>query len=303
MNRQYIRRLRALIAPIPGGRLLRFGLVVALGFSLAGCSYFIERQTSHAARQLSETILDHEDPATVSAAIPTLLIVMDSYARGDRSSGQAKMTAARLYGAYAGAFVDDSERRKILTTTAFRYAVTGACKLDFDWCGIQRLDSKAFTEFVTTLEPREVETAYAYAVAWLNLIQAHSDDWSLVAELPGPQQLFEFVLGHDEGYDHAGAHLYLGALALMLPPALGGKPELGRQHFDRAIELTDGRNLVIKLEYARRYARMMFDRALHHRLLSEVVAADPAAEGLTLMNVWAQQQARLLLEQEPEYFD
>ncbi len=167
--------------------------LLLLGLTLGGCSYFIQRQTSHAAQQLSETILDHEDPATVSAAIPTLLIVMDSYARGENSSGGAKMTAARLYGAYAGAFVEDIERRKILTSTAFRYARNGSCQKDFDWCGIDRLDSKAFTDFVTTLEPRELEIAYAYAVAWLNYIQAYSDDWNVMADLPGPRQLFEWM--------------------------------------------------------------------------------------------------------------
>jgi len=283
--------------------MLRMVLILASSLLAGGCSYIIDRQTSNAAEQLSQTILNHEDPATVSAAIPTLLILMDSYARSDGSSGDAKLSAAKLYGAYAGAFVEDPLRRKTLTSTAFRYARDGSCKNDFDWCGVDKMDIKTFSAFVQNLERQELDIVYAYAVAWLSYIEAHSDDWNAIADLPKPQQLFAFVLEQDESYDHANAHLYLAALALTLPPALGGKPDVGKQHFDRAIELTDGHNLLIQVEYARRYARLVFDKDLHHALLVGVLASDPRQEGLTLMNVWAQQQAQLLLDDESDYFD
>lgn len=284
-------------------KMLKIILLSMFALLTGGCSFIIDTQTSNAAEQLSQTILNHEDPATVSAAIPTLLIVMDSYARSDKSSGDAKLSAAKLYGAYAGAFVDEPGRRKTLTSTAFRYAREGSCKKMEKWCGLNNLDQQAFSEFVTTLDKREMETAYAYAVAWLSYIEAHSDDWNAVADLPKPQKLFSFVVEQDESYDHAGAHLYLGALALTIPPALGGKPEVGRAHFERAVELTDGQNLLINLEFARRYARLVFDKELHHELLIGVLASDPQFEGLTLMNVWAQQQAQILLDDESEYFD
>jgi hypothetical protein len=283
--------------------MLRIGLLFVFSLSAGGCSYIIDTQTSNAAEQLSQTILNYEDPATVSAALPTLLIVMDSYARSDDSSGDAKLSAAKLYGAYAGAFVEDPGRKKTLTSAAYRYAIDGSCKKDIKWCDLDKMDIRAFTDFVQNIEESELDIVYAYAVAWLSYIEAHSDDWNAIADLPKPQQLFTFVVEQDESYDHAGAHIYLAALALTIPPALGGKPEVGRRHFERAIELTEGRNLVTQVEYARRYARLVFDRDLYHLLLTGVLASDPYQEGLTLMNVWAQQQAQLLLDDESEYFD
>jgi hypothetical protein len=284
-------------------KLFRIIFLLALTLFASGCSYIIDRQTSNAAEQLSATILDYDDPATVAAAIPTLLIVMDSYARSDSSSGDSQLSAARLYGAYSGAFVDDPVRRKTLTTTAFNYARSGSCKKDEKWCGLDKFDKRAFADFMLSLKKTEIDVVYAYAVAWLRYIEAHSDDWNVIADLPKPQQLFSYVMKQEETYDHAGAHIYLAALALTIPPALGGKPEVGKQHFERAIELTDGKNLVAKLEYARRYARLVFDKELHHELLTSVLASDPKQEGLTLMNVWAQQQAQILLDDESEYFD
>jgi hypothetical protein len=83
---------------------------------------------------------------------------------------------------------------------------------------------------------------------------------------------------------------------------MGGHPEVGRLHFERAIELSQGRNLLAKVMFAQQYARLVFDRDLHDRLLEEVLAADPEASGLTLSNVLAQQQALELLAGSPDFF-
>src|SRR5690606_40895677 len=102
--------------------------------------------------------------------------------------------------------------------------------------------------------------------------------------------------------DIVGAHLYMGLFETLFPPAMGGRPEEGRRHFERALELSEGRQLLIKVLYAEQYARLVFDRDLHDRLLEEVLAADPQQPGMTLMNVVAQQRAAKLLESADEYF-
>ena len=106
----------------------------------------------------------------------------------------------------------------------------------------------------------------------------------------------------EEGFEHGQAHLFLGILHSQLPAALGGQPEIGRAHFERAIALSHGHDLLAKVEYAHTYARLMFDRPLHDRLLEEVMAADPVVPGYTLNNVLAQQQARQLLDSADDYF-
>lgn len=49
-------------------------------------------------------------------------------------------------------------------------------------------------------------------------------------------------------------------------------------------------------------ARLMFEQELHDRLLTEVLAADAKAEGLTLINHLAKQQAKVLLASSADYF-
>ncbi|MEJ2396524.1 MAG: TRAP transporter TatT component family protein [Candidatus Thiodiazotropha sp.] len=82
--------------------------------------------------------------------------------------------------------------------------------------------------------------------------------------------------------------------------SLAQTDEVGRRHFEAAVTFSHGRDLMAKVEYARHYARLVFDRSLHDRLLNEVLQADPVADGLTLSNVMAQQQAGELLQD--DYF-
>ena len=72
--------------------------------------------------------------------------------------------------------------------------------------------------------------------------------------------------------------------------------------FEKAIELSGGRDLSAKVEFARGYARLVYDRELHDRLLNEVLSAQPRQEGLTLFNTLAQSEARQLLDSADDYF-
>ncbi|HBS41153.1 MAG TPA: hypothetical protein DEA26_00630, partial [Oceanospirillales bacterium] len=87
-----------------------------------------------------------------------------------------------------------------------------------------------------------------------------------------------------------------------VPPSLGGKPEVGREHFEKAIALTEGHHLMAKVLFAKQYARLMFDQDLHDSLLEEVLAAEPEYDGLTLINGLAQRQAQELLDESSDYF-
>ena len=156
--------------------------------------------------------------------------------------------------------------------------------------------------YAANLEAKHVGPAYALATAWAGWIQAHAHDWNAIADLARVKPIMARVVELDETHDHGGPHLYMGVFETLIPPASGGHPEIGRAHFERVIELTDGRHLMAKVFFAEQYARLLFDRELHDALLNEVLAADPAAPGLTLMNTIAKEQARALLDSADGYF-
>ena len=277
-------------------------LLLLTAVSLSGCSYFLSSATSGMTDDLLAAVLDQDDPATVRDGAPAYLIALDGMIEGSPKSERLLLAGARLYSAYAGAFVDDPERASRLTSRARGYGERALCERNRPLC---EAASGSYDEFVGLLaetDTKELPALYGLGSAWAGWVQSNASDWNAIADLPKLQALMERIVALDDTYEDGGAHLYLGVLYTIRPASLGGKPELGRQHFESAIEISRGRNLMAKVLFASQYARLVFDRPLHDRLLGEVVEADPHARGFTLSNVLAQEEAVLLLAGGDDYF-
>jgi len=267
--------------------------------AVTGC---VSTVTGRFADSLSDAILNNNDLETVETGGPAYLLMIDGLLREDPGNKSLLRSAADLYTAYAGLYVTDPVRKQKLTDKALDYAFQALCAQDRDGCHLRKADFDAFQKTVEHMTEKDVPYLYTLGTAWAGWIEAHQKDWNAVAEISRVEALMTRVAALDEGYQDGGAHLYLGILATLLPPALGGKPEIGRQHFERAIALSQGKNLMVKVVYARRYARLVFDRELHDQLLISVIEADPDVEGYTLMNTLAQKDARALLDSADDYF-
>lgn len=260
----------------------------------------MSRATSGLANDLAATILNANDVDTVREGIPAYLLMIDSFLRSSPDNPDLLLAASSLNGAFSN--FTEPERSRLLTTKSLDYALRAACIEVRSMCDLRSQSFAAHQALVAGLDSKAVPVAYALAVAWAGWIQAHSDDWNAVADLSRVKHLMARVIELDEAYDDGGAHLYMGGLETLLPAAMGGRPEQGRKHFERAIELSEGKFLMAKVVYAEQYARMTFDKELHDRLLEEVLAGDPVVEGMTLTNIVAQQRARVLLEESDAYF-
>ncbi|HEX5055724.1 MAG TPA: TRAP transporter TatT component family protein [Gammaproteobacteria bacterium] len=272
------------------------GLQVAWLLLLGGC-------VGNLAGTLSDAILNQSDPETVEAGLPAYLILLDGMIASDPKDEDLLLAGAKLYSAYASAFANSPERAKRLSGRALEYARRAVCAEIEALCSAMSNPPAAYAEAVSALDDED-DAPYLYALggAWAGWIQAHAESWQAIAELPKVQATIERVLALDEAHDKGGAHLYMGVLLCLRPAALGGQPEAGRKHFERALELSGGKNLMVKVLYAKHYARLVFDRELHDRLLQEVLAAPVEAPGMTLINTLAQEQAKELLASSAEYF-
>ena len=269
---------------------------------VTGCSSFATSATSKLANNLSSAILNQDDPETAEAGMPSYLLLIDSLIDGDPKNETLLLAGSKLYGAYAAAFVKEPERVKRLARKARDYSDRALCAHGATLCNVLELPYEEFSAAIATLKVDDLPLLYTGGSAWAGWIQANSSDWNAIANLAKVKAAMTRAVDLDETYSHGEGHLYLGVFATLLPPALGGKPEEGRRHFERAIQLSSGRDLMAKVEYARRYARITYDRALHDRLLQEVLDAEAVEPGLTLSNVLAKQQARELLASADKYF-
>ncbi|WP_455210040.1 TRAP transporter TatT component family protein [Kaarinaea lacus] len=262
----------------------------------------VRSTTNDFAENLANSILNQSDPETVKEGVPAYLLLIDAMLQGDPNSESLLRTSASLNSSYAGMFSDEPERQKILSQKALDYASKAVCVHEQKACNIQTMQFEPFSKIIEHMSKEDVPTYYVLGTAWAGWIQAHSDDWNAIAQLAQVERIMHRVVELDEGYESGGAHMYLGVIATLLPPAMGGRPEIGREHFERAIALSQGKNLMSKVVYARHYARLVFDRELHDKLIGEVLAADPDVPGFTLINTIAQQQAKQLSASADDYF-
>lgn len=263
---------------------------------------FVEKATDSFGTNLTNAILSQDDPELVRDGMPSYMIMMDSLVQGSPDNPAMLGAAANLYASYGAVFVDDEIRASRLTSRARDYALRAMCNSYADSCDWRELNYDDFVATLDGLTEQHAETVYIYSFATLAYLRAHSADWNSLAELPQAEALVKRYLEISGESANAAAHTYLGVILTLRPPALGGKPEEARTHFEKAISLSGGRDLGAKIEFAKGYAKLLYDQELHDQLVNDVLGADPKADRLTLTNVLAQEEALQLRAQASDYF-
>jgi TRAP transporter T-component len=275
---------------------------------LTGCGRVVGHFTRPLFDDLTRSFMQQDDLVIAEQGTPAFLLVLDGLIEHSPTSQTLLLAGAQAYSAYAAAFVGskEPERNKRLTEKAKDYALRALSLHDKRFA---RAKDRPYPEFVTCVErfkKKDVPYLFYAATSWAGWIQAHSDSMDAIADLPKVQSLVERVIEFDESFYYGASHTIMGVLLTVRPPSLGGKPEEARKHFERAIEIGQGRLLTTYVMYAAHYAKPLYDERLFFGLLNKVLDSpvDTAPE-LTLVNTLAQRQAGELIAsaREDEYFD
>ena len=272
------------------------------GQFLVGCTYVVSNAASSFGDNLSSAILNQDDPEIVRAGMPSYILLLDSFLQGEENNPAILESAATMYASYGSVFADQPEQAKRLTRRARDYAEQAMCLSYKDSCG---WDNLPYDEYVLSLGgvgEEHADSLYTYGFAYLAYIRAHADDWNALAELPQAEAVMSHYIAISGNAANSSAYNYLGILKTVRPPALGGKQDEAKGDFDTAIDRSMGMDLSPKLEMLKGIARMLYDRDLNDQLCEEILNADPYADGYTLTNVMAQQEATSLCAEADDYF-
>lgn len=271
--------------------------------SANGCSYMMSSATDDFGHNLKQVIVNHNDPQMVVEAIPSYLLLQESLLVDEPDNEALLMSTAKLYSSYLSLADNVSpERKQSLSQTAFDHALHGACLHKKAFCS---LNEKVYDDFVQVIKASDVDdldNLYGLGSSWANWIQANKADWNAVAQLAQVKFLINHVIKIQDNYKDGEAYLYAAAMESVVPPTLGGKPDVAKHNFEKALKLSNNKNLMVYVLYAKQYARMMFDRELHDSLLNKVLDAKTEQKDLTLSNTLAKQKAKKLLQSADEYF-
>lgn len=164
-------------------------------------------------------------------------------------------------------------------------------------------ETEAFERRVKAAGKDHVAGLFWVALGLASAINLNRDDIDLVAYMPKARLIFERVVELDERFYNGGAHMALGMLYTAQGAAMGGNPEQGKRHFERAIELTGGKFLMPVVLYGASYGTVVQDRAFYHSKMLEVLRTNPAVwPEQRLGNELAHRRARRFLKQESQLF-
>lgn len=282
-------------------------VLLLLVLSMTGCGKMIAYSARPLFDDINRSFMQQRDVVLAEKGIPAFLLFLDGMIEHSPRDKFLLLSGAEAYSSYAAAFVGDRdpERNRILTERARDYAFRAFSLHNREF---EKAKDRPYPEFVTSLPSftkKDVPYLYYAAVCWAGWINAHSESMDAIADLPKVQGLVQRVIELDEGYFYGASHTFMGVLLSIRPPSLGGKTEEARRHFERAIELGQGRFLPAYVMYAEHYAKPLYKEKLFFDLLHKVLNSpvDDVPE-LVLVNTMAKQQAEKLIDdaRREEYF-
>ncbi len=295
---------------------LRPTLVYALlALPLAACSIsgLATRGLSSALAESGDVFASDDDPELVRDALPFGLKTIELLLSDRPEDTGLLLAAARGFTQYSYAFIEGElsadlpyserergrERALRMYLRARDYGLRGLA-VDHDGIGAElSLDPAAATQ---RLELEDVELTFWTALAWGAAISLGQERPELVADIDAVRALLGRALELDAGFDEGAVHVALIRIE-SLPEMMGGSPERAREHFERAVGLSDGRSAAPYLAFASSLSVANQDRAEFEELLGLALAIDPdATPSLRLANHLDQRRARVLLERADDLF-
>lgn len=286
--------------------LLGLAICIPLVSGLQGCS--ITQLTISATSGILEggfEAMNRETDLQMAAtAIPTDLKLLDGLILKSPDNEELLLLGAQGYTSYALGFVEDSsaKRASLFYDRAKNYGLRILFE-NKDFKENYQADLDHFTKSLDGFDKDDVPAVFWTANAWGNYININRDNSDALADLPKVDAMMNFVLKHDESYFYGGAHLYFGTILGSLPAMFGGDTTAAREHFEKAIRLSDGKFLMLYYYYARSYAVMTQNKELFESLLHRVInAPENILPEQNLANAIAKAKAEELLKHEDEYF-
>lgn len=302
-----VRRLAGAVLP----------LALAVGIT-SGCS--VKRMAVHklgnALANQGTTFASDDDPELVRAALPFALKLMEGLlAEAPEHEGLLYATASG-FTQYAYAFVhqeaDEREgesvaeaevlraRARRLYLRARNYGLRG---LEVEHPGFEKALRANPPEAVKVTKKPDVSLLFWTAAAWGAAISISKDNPDLVADVPVFEAMIDRALELDEAYDDGAIHGFLISYEMARTSILGDPVPRAKKHFDRAMELAQGKSASPLVSYAEAVCIQKQDRAGFEALLKQALAINPdAAPEKRLLNLIAQRRAQWLLKRADDLF-
>ena len=283
-------------------RLVQRSLLIALTgfcFCLSSCSSLVTKVIQPATGNLQQ----QTDVNLVCEGFPAYLLMIDSMLVSSPKSRYLLRSGAQSYSGYAAALEEcdrgDNQRIALIAEKAKRYGLRLLrlyLPLDIGQ-GIGQ-NYEPLDRELDKLDRRDVPDIFWGTFGWLTWVKYQKGSPEAIVDVILIEKIMARLLDLDESYQGGAIHLFFGTYYAAKPAMFGGRPDLSKMHFEKALQLGKRRFLLTQTTYAETLARATLDQKLHDRLLNEVLdfPLDSAPE-FGLSNQIAKNKAKRLLSE------
>lgn len=298
-------------------RTSRLAAWLAIVILAEGCALrtMAMRSVADSLSQGGDTFASDEDPELVRDAVPFALKTYESLLASLPTHRGLLLSTCSGFTQYSYAFVQadaemleatDFERSLELRERSLKLYLRGR-----DYClralelvrpGLSQKIRRDAGGALQVLMREHVPLLYWTGASWGAAVNLGLDRPALVGDMPTVRALFDRALALDESYETGALHEVLISLEAM-PEAMGGSPARAREHFERAVTLSNGQSAGAYVTLASAVSLPAQDRAEFVTLLELAIAIDPSVDrSRRLANLIAQKRARHLLSRVDDLF-
>lgn len=254
---------------LPKPRFLPLGLA-ALCCWLSSCSGLI---TNSVIQPAIGNLQQQTDIELVCEGAPAYLLMLDSMLVSSPDSRKLLLFATQSYSAYAATLSEcDTPQDARIAKIAAKAHDYGLRLLGHYLPVKNRQDIGILEEKLADLSAGDVAEVFWGTYGWLTWVASQKGSPAAIADIVPIEKIMTRLLALDESYQGGSIHLFFGSYHATKPAMFGGKPDVSRMHFEKALELSDRRFLMTQVTYAETLARTTMDKELHDQLLDEVLS-------------------------------
>jgi hypothetical protein len=280
---------------------LRTTIFLLFLFGISGCTRMI---VGSIMQPTVDNLQQQTDLELVCDGTPAFLLMIDSMLASDPDDESLLLTATQAFTAYTAALdaCGRPERAMVISEKAKKYGLAFLSQTSqHPFSPTTPLPD--FQQTLAAMDTNDVPALFWAGNGWATWIRYQGGSPASMAQLVRVEQMMLRLVELDETYYQGGGHIFLGVYYGSKPPLLGGKPELSRAHFEKALAIGNREFLPTQVAYAETYAKMTYNRDLFEQLLQEVVSFSiEKRPDIALINQVAKRRAAQLLEQADQFF-
>ncbi len=265
---------------------------------------------------ISAIYLSENDPELVRESLPTNMKLIELLIHQSPNNPELLTAACQAFTVYAYSFVlrdaeismdeDFSSARKLYSRSGNllkRAKDYGMKALDASYPGFIKSYNSDPKIALSKTNESNISTLYWTAAAWGLFVSVSKDNPAAIIELPNIGHLLERALELDEDYDNGSIHDLMFTYTLNRPDGGSSSLEVAKEHFDRAMDLSEGSRASLYVSYAESISIPNQNKEEFFNLLDQALAVDVnEIPNQRLANILAQERANWLKSRVDELF-